>query len=104
MDLGSSVELPAKTFAVEIHFDEAEMDKHLAKKLGLSWSDGLQSAFVYSQPVTETRWSQHQDFQIPESATGVRIVLRKWSWNGEVEEPCVKLRLCSKTVATEFSL
>lgn len=104
VELSSSVELPAKAFAVEIHFDEAEMDKQLAKKLGLSWSGGLQSAFVYSQPVTPTRWNQHQDFQIPESATRVRIVLRKWSWNGAAEEPCVMLRLCSKSVATEFSL
>ena len=104
VELSSSVELPAKTFAVEIHFDEAEMDKQLAKKLGISWSDGLQSAFVYSQPVTPTRWNQHQDFQIPESATRVRIVLRKWSWNGAAEQPRVMLRLCSKSVATEVSL
>ena len=104
VELSSSVELPEKAFAVEIHFDEAEMDKQLAKKLGLSWSDGLQSAFVYSQPVTPTRWNQHQDFQIPESATRVRIVLRKWSWNGAAEQPRVMLRLCSKSVATEVSL
>lgn len=62
----------AKVFALEAHFDGAEMDKQRATKLGLSWSNGLQSSCFYSQPVTEKLWNQHHDFLIPETATEIR--------------------------------
>lgn len=103
VELTSTANLPAKAFVLEVHLDGAVMDKKLAKQMSLSWSDGLRSAFFYSQPVAENLWSQHQDFLIPKSATGVRVVVRKWSRDGTVEAPTVKLRLCSKTDASKLS-
>lgn len=104
VEISASVGLPAKAIALEVHFAGADIDKKLAKKMGISWSDGLRSAFFYSQPLTENRWSQHQDFFIPESAKEVHIVVRKWRLDGAEEEPRVKLRLCSKTEASELSI
>lgn len=104
VELSSSVELPEKALAIEVHFDGTEMNKKLAKKLKLSWSDGLQSAFFYSRLVTEHLWNQHPPFLIPKGATGIRIVIRKWNWDGSEPQPRMMLRLSSKTDATEFPL
>lgn len=103
VELSSSTDLPAKAFVVEVHLDGVEMDKNLAKKIGISWSDGLRSAFFYSQPATGKLWSQHQDFLIPTSAKGVRVVVRNWNRDRAAGDPTVMLRLCSKTSASGLS-
>lgn len=53
VELTSTANLPAKAFVLEVHLEGVAMDKKLAKQMRISWSDGLHSAFFYSQPVAE---------------------------------------------------
>lgn len=104
VELKSSVRLPEKAFVFEVHLDGIEMNHQVAKKLGISWSTGLQSAFFYLQPADPEVWNKHQDLLIPESATGLRIVVRRWKWDKPRNGVGITLRLSSKTESSEFSV
>lgn len=78
----SPVHLLAKAYAIEVHFDGVEIEKAIARKLGLSWSAGLHCAFFYSQEAPGRAWTTYDSFRIPEAATGVHIVVRQWRQEG----------------------